>query len=166
MNLSTITFGQVTTMGGDGDPLGQSLRYLAHIFSFVDQDIVACWNGRCNRGNCKTLTAPRIVDILSRLGASTSHVFGPDFDRQLADLTESQKADLLITWQWLKNRIWHLGGLHGLTREDAEPELSIQFVMDVAKTTVTICQGLSLPAMEAHGTGFVSSICCLHLGSR
>lgn len=100
-------------------------------------------------------------------------------------LTESQKADLLITWQWIRNRIWRLAALHGLTTkpghghqgDEAEgadarrrrdegarrrsrdaPELTPSYVLDVAATTVAICTRLSLAAMEAHGVGFVEKL--------
>jgi hypothetical protein len=100
------------------------------------------------------LTSKRVISILGKLKGSAASLFGKDLD--LAGLSEVQKADLLITWQWLRNRIWRLAACHGLTREGAEYELSAEYVVDVATTTVAICKRLSLRAMEAHGTGFVS----------
>lgn len=148
-----------------------SLHHLARVFSFIDADIVVCWNGRCGgAGRCRTLTRRRASRILRKLQGSAAHVFG-DEDGLLA-LTESQKADLLITWQWIRNRIWRLAALHGLTGPVSEgregegggedwgerPELTPAYVLDVAATAVAICRRLSLAAMEAHGVGFVEKL--------
>lgn len=145
-----------------------SLHHLARVFSVIDADIVVCWNGQCGgAGRCRTLTRRRASKILRRLQGSAAHVFGDEDG--LLELTESQKADLLITWQWIRNRIWRLAALHGLTqpmREDGEgeegdmdtPELTPAYVLDAAATTVAICRRLSLAAMEAHGVGFVEKI--------
>jgi hypothetical protein len=73
-------------------------------------------------------------------------------------LTEAQKADLLITWQWLRNRIWRLAALHGLTGEEGPPELAPAYALDVAATAVAVCRRLSVAAMEAHGIGFVEKL--------
>ena len=74
----------------------------------------------------------------------------------LAAMTESQRSDLLVTWQWMRNRLWKLSAAHGLASEDGPPELSTNYVVDVASTTVDICRQLPLQSMEAHGAGFVS----------
>jgi hypothetical protein len=131
---------------------GHSLRYLALLFSYVDRSLLSCWSERCSTP-CTTLTRRRLILILTRLSAPPSEIFGDHAGRKIGALTDSQKADLLITWQWLRNRMWRT---HGLTEEGGERVLSVDFVLDVAKTTVRICQDLSFPAMEAHGTGFVS----------
>lgn len=137
-----------------GDAASQALRHLAHVFSFIDQDIISCWNGRCDPLTCSKLTRSRVILILAKLKGTAGHVFGNELD--LAGLSEVQKADLLITWQWLRNRIWRLAACHGLTCEGEEFELSAEYVVDVATKTVAICKRLSARAMEAHGTGFVS----------
>jgi hypothetical protein len=137
------------------DPTSALLRHLAHIFSFVDQDVIACWNGRCDRLTCRTLTTSRAVDVLRRLRGSPAEVFSGE--ESLRNLSDSQKADLLVTWQWIRSRIWRLAAQHGLTKEGFEPELAANYVVDVASTTVAICRRLSYSAMEAHGAGFVRS---------
>ncbi|KAK8861776.1 hypothetical protein IAR55_002599 [Kwoniella newhampshirensis] len=99
----------------------------------------------------------RGVTILRALGGSASDVFGVGAD--FGGLSEVQKADLLITWQWLRNRVWRLAAGHGLIQEEGgEKELSVEYIVDVAATTVAICQRLTLGAMEAHGCGFVEKL--------
>ena len=141
------------TVSTPTDSSGQLLHYLAIIFSHIDQDIVSCWNGRCGGKQCPNLTPQRAHTILRELKGTAQKVFG---DPLLSDLNETQKADLLITWQWIRNRIWRLSALHGFTSEDSEPEFSVEYLIDIAKTTLRICERLSQTSMEAHGVGFVS----------
>ncbi|KAJ9097605.1 hypothetical protein QFC21_004639 [Naganishia friedmannii] len=141
----------------DDDGTSPSLRYLAQLFSFIDQDIVTCWNGRCDGPSCRCLSEKRAIDILSKLGGSPTEVFGVDFEIQLRNLAESQRADLLITWQWLRNRIWRLAFLHGLARENGPVELSRVYLANVAIAALDICRDLSTRSMDAHGAGFVSA---------
>ncbi|KAI5449584.1 hypothetical protein NCC49_004577 [Naganishia albida] len=143
----------------DNETSSPSLRYLAQLFSFIDQDIVTCWNGRCNGPSCRSLTERRAVEILRNLGGEPTEVFGPDFDIHLrTSMSESQRADLLITWQWLRNRVWRLAFLHGLTTEDGAIELSRVYLANVAIATLDICKVLSTVSMDAHGAGFMQKL--------
>jgi hypothetical protein len=138
------------------DPTAASLPFLAQLFSVIDQSLVFCWNDQCDPMTCATLTKERALTLLRRLSGTAVDVFGPQANASLGVLGEVQKADLLITWQWLRNRIWRLALKHGLTEEGVEPELSVDHPISIASTTIAICKRLSLVSMEAHGTGFVS----------
>jgi hypothetical protein len=156
----SISTGQILplsdTANNDSDNTSPSLRYLAQLFSFIDQDIVTCWNGRCDGPLCRSLTTERAVEILRKLGGEPTEVFGEDFDHDLRNaMSESQRADLLITWQWLRNRVWRLVFLHGLATEDGAIELSRVYLANVAIATLDICKVLSTVSMDAHGAGFV-----------
>jgi len=145
----------------DLDPPSISLHYLTQIFSYLDQDIITCWNNQCPRASnqtCHHLTRDRVILILSALNGSAPEVFGEGSENDFKQLTDSQRADLFITWQWVKNRIWRLAAIHGLTSEDDAPELGVGYVVSAAMTTVAICRRLPLSAMESHGTGFVSPL--------
>jgi len=138
------------------DPSGNHIRLLAKVFSYINQDIVHCWNSAPNPPTPTTLTKSTVVRALSELSGSANKVFGDE--AALHSLSEPQKADLLITWQWLRNRIWKLAHTHGLTVEGAEPELSVEHVVEIASTSIAICKRLSLASMEEHGTGFVEKL--------
>jgi hypothetical protein len=143
------------------DPPSISLHYLTQIFSYLDQDIITCWNNQCPRAygqTCYHLTRDRVLNILSSLNGSAPEVFGDGSESDFKQLTDSQRADLFITWQWVKNRIWRLAALHGLTTEEGPSELGVGYVVSAAVTTVAICRRLPLSAMESHGTGFVSPV--------
>ncbi|WWC89638.1 uncharacterized protein L201_004563 [Kwoniella dendrophila CBS 6074] len=134
----------------------RTLLHLAKLFSFVDSNIVSCWNGKCDPSTCTTLTKQRVLSILRSLNGTPGQVFGSEI--ALTGLSEVQQADLLITWQWLRNRVWRLAAGHGLTEEGGEEELSVEYVVEVANTTVLICRRLSANALEAHGCGFVEKL--------
>lgn len=143
----------------DLDPPSISLHYLTQVFSFLDQDMITCWNNQCPRAfgqTCHHLTRDRATTILASLNGGAPEVFGEGSEADFRQLTDSQRADLFITWQWIKNRVWRLAALHGLTTEDGPVELGVEYVVSAAATTVAICRRLPLSAMEAHGTGFVS----------
>jgi hypothetical protein len=74
----------------------------------------------------------------------------------LLDLSEAQITDLMITWQWMKSRMWRVASMHNLTSEAETNELSSSYVLGTACLTAQVCQHFSLKAIESHGTGFVS----------
>lgn len=96
------------------------LRCLAHLYYFIDEDIISCWNGKCLEGVCETLDAPQVVALQRGLGGwaqgFTDEVSVPITGRAVAELTrfflsqsmaqlsEPNRADLLISQQWLRNR--------------------------------------------------------------
>jgi hypothetical protein len=45
------------------------LRCLAHLYYFINEDIISCWNGKCLEGVCETLDAPQVVALQRGLGA-------------------------------------------------------------------------------------------------
>lgn len=152
-SATSLVFGGAINAGAqEGE--GASLHHLARVFSVIDADVLLCWNGAC-AGRCR-LTRTRASRILRKLQGSAAQVFGGE--EGLLALTEAQKADLLITWQWMRNRIWRLAALHGLTGDEGPPELAPAYALDVAATAVAICRRLSLSAMEAHGVGFVEKL--------
>lgn len=138
-------------------PPTSALGYLARLFSCFDQDICACWNGQCQRSTCEVTTQSRALYVLDRLDGTPKEVFG-DTWLTAANVTETQRADLLVTWQWLRNRMWRLASLHGLVSDDGPQLLSSTLPWNVAVDTLEICRQLPLAAMEAHGTGFIEKL--------
>lgn len=77
----------------------------------------------------------------------------------LAQLVESQQADISITQFWLLNRLWNLCLSHGLLRESSDhAELRYDFACQIAKSIMATCDKLCLSAMEVHGVGLVKKI--------
>ena len=71
-------------------------------------------------------------------------------------LRETQAADVFITQKWLQNRVWLLSSTHGLLSVHSErPEMTFEYAVTVAESTLRLCQSLRLSSMEAHGIGLV-----------
>ena len=152
------------------------MRCLASLFSILDDEMLGCWTNQCDvhrdtpassdftapsNSKCDRLKEYRILRVLRSLSQDAHTLLTEGVD----SLSESEKADVLITWQWLRNRVWTLAHSHGLTHraDDVErmrssPELSTDYLVDVALTTVELCRALSFSSMESHGRGFVEKL--------
>jgi hypothetical protein len=73
-------------------------------------------------------------------------------------LSETQCADVLVTRNWVQDRLWNLCFSHGLLRLYSEhKELCFRYAFDNAERTLQLCRSLRISAMEAHGVGMVST---------
>ena len=154
----------------DMDAAGMmGLIQLMQLFDGIDEDIVNCWNNRCQATNgiCKTFDRLRALKIFQTqfdvYQSQTSGIISyyslirPDGKRMsISDLKDGQQADVLITQQWLLNRLWQLCYTHGLLTLDSEHiELRFEYAIAIASSTLEICNSLSLSSMEVHGIGLV-----------
>ncbi|PWY71528.1 C6 transcription factor [Aspergillus sclerotioniger CBS 115572] len=159
------------------------LARLMELFDAIDEDVVDCWNQRCNvnTGYCEKLTEAKALSIhqnLSRVSESErfkgydwferskSALGGNQGNRPAIGLRETQCADVFITKKWLQNRIWVLCSTHGLLRPASERhELSLNYAISIAKETLDICRSLRLSSMEAHGIGLVEKLYDIAVGA-
>lgn len=44
------------------------VRCLAHLYSFIDEEIISCWNGKCLEGVCRTLDVEQVIVLQRGLG--------------------------------------------------------------------------------------------------
>lgn len=145
------------------------LIQLMQLFDGIDEDVINCWNDRCQakHGRCRTFDRLRALKIFQTQfdvyqsqtsgGVSYCPLARPD-GRQMSisDLKDGQQADVLITQQWLLNRLWQLCRSHGLLTADSDhAELRYEYAIAIASTTLEICKSLSLSSMEVHGIGLV-----------
>lgn len=145
------------------------LIQLMQLFDGIDEDVISCWNDRCQAksGRCRTFDRLRALKIFqtqsdvyqSQTSGSVSYypLVRPDGKRMsISDLKDGQQADVLITQQWLLNRLWQLCYSHGLLSVDSEHiELRFEYAVAIASSTLEICKSLSLSSMEIHGIGLV-----------
>lgn len=87
--------------GHDNEPIGlQGLRRLVRLFDVIDEDVLACWNRACkNNATCRLRNPEAAVAIHRELCSDFVEGIGHR-------MSPIQKADILITQQWLRNRIW------------------------------------------------------------
>lgn len=75
------------------------------------------------------------------------------------DPTAIQKADLLITQQWLRLIVWRKSEQRKLLSWNAQHEsMNVAFPFDIARQTVAILQSLPSTAVEVHGMGIFEKI--------
>lgn len=152
------------------------LARLMELFDAIDEEVVGCWNRRCNinHGYCEILTAAKALQIhqnLSRLRASERFKGYDWFERTKAapheahtahqgvGLRETQCADIFITQKWLHNRLWVLCSTHGLLSPVSDHvELTFPYAILIANDTLQICKSLRISSMEAHGIGLVEKL--------
>lgn len=159
----------------DMDAAGMmGLIQLMQLFDGIDEDVINCWNNRCQakNGMCRTFDRLRALKIFqTQFDVYQSQTSGgviyyplvrPKGKRiSTSDLKDGQQADVLITQQWLLNRLWQLCYSHGLLTADSEhTELSYEYSVTIASSTLEICKSLSLSSMEVHGIGLVRTNLC------
>lgn len=153
------------------------LARLMELFDAVDEDVVDCWNRRCNDNNgyCEKLTAAKALVIhqnLARVSLSERYKGYDWFERtkstpneaqaahQAVGLKETQCADIFITQKWLQNRLWVLCLTHRLLAPVSDrSELTFNYAIFIANEALQICKSLRISSMEAHGIGLVSCRC-------
>ena len=82
-----------------------------------------------------------------------------DEDEVQIEPTAIQKADLLMTQQWLRLVVWQSSCRHGLLSTAAEEEsMTFGFPLLIARDTVAVLQSLPNHAIEVHGMGIFEKI--------
>lgn len=75
------------------------------------------------------------------------------------DPTAIQKADLLITQQWLRLIVWRSSEQrHLLSWSSPHESMDIAFPLEIARSTVSILESLPSTAVEVHGMGIFEKI--------
>ena len=86
---------------------------------------------------------------------------GNNEDEQETEIepTAIQKADLLMTQQWLRLIVWQSSCGQGLLSTAAEDEsMTFGFPLSIARDTVAVLQSLPSQAIEVHGMGIFEKI--------
>ncbi|OKL55954.1 hypothetical protein UA08_08603 [Talaromyces atroroseus] len=154
------------------------LALLMEIFDAIDEEILICWNSRCDasNGKCHVLSESKVLSIyrnLARVSDSSRYTsndwFDPDHSHATdldnatkilgSFLTETQCADVLISQKWVQDRLWNLCLSHGLLKPQSEhSELRSSYAFHNAEKTLELCKTLRISAMEAHGIGIIEKL--------
>jgi hypothetical protein len=152
------------------------------LFDIVDEDFVDCWNGRCAGTKCHNRDVNKAIALYNAF--TNDSVSGPLETKILASKNHSsankeqnsghdvrqrsaspwqpleiQLADVLVTRQWLLNRLWYICLSHGLIDpKAAHIALHPDFPIQIARDMLTICSKLSICSMEAHGLGLCEKL--------
>lgn len=158
----------------------RGLSLLLRVFSLIDTRIITCWNGgAAHTPSTCGLTRASVLQLQRDLDA----VYGPDGADVAPDpsntLTESQRSDLLVNQQWLKNRVFELSLAHGYVgatdkRDDSDASHSSDdplasewvfsplYAIAIGNATLVICRHLSLTGAEHNGLAWCEKL--WHIG--
>lgn len=157
------------------DAVGMTgLLYLMDSFDAIDESVMDCWNGFCrlSDGTCESFDRRRALQTFRaqrrvREACVAGNIsFAPSVNPlPLAQLVESQRADISVTQLWTWNRLWNLCLSHQLLRETSDhAELQYDFSCHIAYALIAYCNGLSLAAMEVHGVGMAEKVFDVAMG--
>ncbi|KAK4493667.1 hypothetical protein PRZ48_014852 [Zasmidium cellare] len=157
------------------DAVGMTgLLYLMDTFDAIDESVMDCWNGFCrfSDGACESFDRRRALQTFRaqrrvREACVAGNIsFAPSVSPlPLAQLVESQQADISVTQFWTWNRLWNLCLSHQLLRETSDhAELQFGFACHIAHALIVYCNRLSLAAMEVHGVGMAEKIFDVAMG--
>ena len=126
---------------------------LCQLFALLDEKFVELWRLSAPEDNEAMIQFDNIAALQHDLNAI-------DFDN--IPLTDIQKADLLITHQWLRLIFWQASARQGLISGSAEEAIfRYHYPIVIAKDLCKLMQNLSLDSILVHGLGIVSLPPCL-----
>jgi hypothetical protein len=132
----------------DEDPsVSRGLSSLHSLFSLLDFDFVQLWN------ELASLTGgERGFPELSRLQAHLRQDLG------IQGLSDIQRADVLITQQWLRLVFWQAALRLGLISSSAaDSAFTYRYPVEIASSLCEIVKSLPPVAIQVHGLGIVST---------
>jgi hypothetical protein len=124
------------------------LQSLSKLFNLLDTRFLETWMS----GSTETAAPETKEQILN----AQHTLAGLRFD--VDNLTDIQKADILITQQWLRLVFWQLSMRQGLLSSASEDAtLSYQFPCVIAKSLCAALGEISMAAVFIHGMAIVSA---------
>ncbi|KAG2172610.1 hypothetical protein INT44_002625 [Umbelopsis vinacea] len=152
------------------------------LFDIVDEDFVDCWNGRCSGTKCHNRDMNKAIALYTAFTNDTASkaletkvlaIKNPStpnnernagHDNQYRSTSqwqplEIQLTDVLVTRQWLLNRLWYICLSHGLIDpKAAHIALRPDFPIRIARDMLDTCSKLSIYSLEAHGLGLCEKL--------
>ncbi|KAK4185109.1 hypothetical protein QBC35DRAFT_517138 [Podospora australis] len=142
--------------------------FLQLISSYVplDESFVSAWNDSSSNPDTNAVSGQTYLSLQKRLETPPSFLrssFSQQQDEEGQERkhtpTEIQKADLLITQQWLRLITWQSSFRRGLLSSTSNEEsMSFTFPLSIAHRTASILQSLPASAVEVHGMGIFEKI--------
>jgi hypothetical protein len=128
----------------DEDPtISLGLSNIHRLFSLLDMNFVRVWNG--------AISSSSTEEKFSELATLQRELRQPF---QIDGVSETQRADILVTQQWLRLTIWQAALRLGLISSSAaESEFGYTYPLELAYALREVLKTLSPAAIQAHGLG-------------
>ncbi|KAF4628530.1 hypothetical protein G7Y89_g9619 [Cudoniella acicularis] len=122
---------------------------LVSLFQNFDDDFLSLWN--ISNSNKDSATSPQsLIQLQNILKFAIPNV---------AERTEIQQADLLVSRQWLKTMVWQLCVTKRLLSSNSSNEsMSFHYPITIAREVVLVSRLLSPKAFEANGIGILEKV--------
>lgn len=119
---------------------------LVQSYHLLDSSFVDCWN-EASEAPASTLAYTALQRQLNL--PHPSHV----------SLTDIQKADILVTQQWLRLIVWQSSMRQGLLSSTAEDEsMTFRYPLKIAHSLLNVISTLPTSSIEVHGMGIFEKI--------
>jgi len=119
---------------------------LVNSYHLLDSSFVDTWNESADRP-ASTLTYTALQRQLNRPHPSD------------VPLTDIQKADILVTQQWLRLIVWQSSMRQGLLSSTAEDEsMTFRYPLKIAHSLLNVISSLPTTSIEVHGMGIFEKI--------
>jgi hypothetical protein len=124
------------------------LQCVYNLFALIDEDFIAIWHD-------PTSEADVAMEKLEKIASSQSAVNAMSFED--VQMTETQKPDILITYQWLRLIFWQASMKLGLVSSSTQDVIfSYEYPIAIAKALCDVVSSLPLDSILLHGRGVVS----------
>lgn len=119
---------------------------LAHSYHILDTSFVDSWN-EASEAPATTVTHTALQKQLNLPQASN------------ISLTDMQKAEILITQQWLRLIVWQASMRQGLLSSTAtEESMTFKYPLKIAHSLLGVVSGLPIKSIEVHGMSLFEKI--------
>jgi hypothetical protein len=135
----------------DEDPtILAGFQCICQLFALLDEKFVELWRQIAPEIDGTSSVVQNIASIQHDLNAISFETTG---------LSDIQKADVLITQQWLRLIFWQASMRHGLVSSASrDPVFSYGYPILIAKTLCEMMSKLPINAVVVHGSGIVSTV--------
>jgi hypothetical protein len=157
LKLSKLPEYPLEKLDYEGVEVQQSLMSLIQTFTPLDANFMNMWNQ-----SDYDISNPDLGTSWSENDLSTTHT---DFNI----FADSQKADVLVTQQWIRLIVWQCALRKGLlSSSSTNPSMTFKYPLEIAASLINIISRIPKSSIMVHGLGIVSipSSCCDHFSNH
>ncbi|MCJ1230227.1 hypothetical protein MMC12_006899 [Toensbergia leucococca] len=139
---------------GENPLVASSLQALGRLFGLLDEEFLSFWSMPISsQSDYQNQATENIRAIQHTLSCTT---FESD------SLLDAQKANILITQQWLRLIFWQAAMRQGLlSSNEGDPSLSYQYPLEIARCLCDILESIPTSPILLHGMGIVRALLLL-----
>lgn len=135
---------------GEDPEILSGLQCIYNLFDLIDDNFMALWFAPPSESGITTEPIEKITFSQNALNIMSF---------EDTPMTETQKADIHVTVQWLRLIFWQGSMKQGLISSSAQDSVfSYEHPISIAKALCDVLNGLPLECILVHGRGLVSAV--------